>query len=102
MVGQPQVSCHRRRRHRHTLSHCLFRLRAGAELIDGERPLAERLSGCPQAFAIGGPQVDPVLSSGAMANGHAPHLVAVVRAGALFVNGKLVERPAGQNQQQAA
>jgi transposase-like protein len=33
---------------------------------------------------------------------NAPHLVAVVRAGALFVNGKLVERPAGQNQQQAA
>jgi transposase-like protein len=30
---------------------------------------------------------------------NAPHLVALVRAGALFVNGKLVERPADQDQQ---
>jgi transposase-like protein len=28
---------------------------------------------------------------------NAPHLVALVRAGAVFVNGKLVERPAGQS-----
>ena len=30
---------------------------------------------------------------------NAPHLVALVRAGALFVNGQLVERPDGQDQQ---
>jgi hypothetical protein len=30
---------------------------------------------------------------------NAPHLVAPVRAGALFVNGKLVERPGDQGQQ---
>ena len=30
---------------------------------------------------------------------NAPHLVALVRAGALFVNGKLVERPEDQDQQ---
>jgi putative transposase len=30
---------------------------------------------------------------------NAPHLVALVRAGALFVNGKLVERPTDQDQQ---
>ena len=30
---------------------------------------------------------------------NAPHLVALVRAGALFVNGKLVERPHDQDQQ---
>ena len=30
---------------------------------------------------------------------NAPHLVALVRAGALFVNGKLVERPDDQDQQ---
>jgi putative transposase len=30
---------------------------------------------------------------------NAPHLVAVVRAGAIFINGKLVERPDGQDQQ---
>ncbi len=30
---------------------------------------------------------------------NAPHLVALVRAGALFVNGKLVERPGDQDQQ---
>jgi hypothetical protein len=32
-----------------------------------------------------------------MAN--APHLVTLVRAGAVFVNGKLVERPTDQDQQ---
>ena len=31
---------------------------------------------------------------------NAPHLVALVRAGAVFVNGKLVERPADQDQQE--
>jgi hypothetical protein len=31
---------------------------------------------------------------------NAPHLVALVRAGAVFVNGKLVERPAHQDQQE--
>ena len=31
---------------------------------------------------------------------NAPHLVALVRAGATFVNGKLVERPTDQDQQQ--
>ena len=31
---------------------------------------------------------------------NAPHLVALVRAGALFVNGKLVERPSNQDQQE--
>jgi len=30
---------------------------------------------------------------------NAPHLVALVRAGATFVNGKLVERPDDQDQQ---
>jgi putative transposase len=30
---------------------------------------------------------------------NAPHLVALVRAGATFVNGKLVERPSDQDQQ---
>jgi hypothetical protein len=30
---------------------------------------------------------------------NAPHLVALVRAGALFVNGKLVERTDDQDQQ---
>jgi transposase-like protein len=33
---------------------------------------------------------------------NAPHLVALVRAGALFVNGKLVERPTDQDQQGGA
>jgi len=33
---------------------------------------------------------------------NAPHLVALVRAGATFVNGKLVERPGGNTQPQAA
>jgi len=33
---------------------------------------------------------------------NAPHLVALVRAGATFVNGKLVERPEGNTQPQAA
>src|SRR3954471_5751562 len=31
---------------------------------------------------------------------NAPHLVALVRAGATFVNGQLVERPANQDQQE--
>jgi hypothetical protein len=31
-----------------------------------------------------------------------PHLVALVRAGALFVNGKLVERPDDHHQSEAA
>ena len=33
---------------------------------------------------------------------NAPHLVALVRAGALFVNGKLVERPDEHPQPEAA
>ena len=33
---------------------------------------------------------------------NAPHLVALVRAGATFINGKLVERPGGEAQQEAA
>ena len=33
---------------------------------------------------------------------NAPHLVAVVRAGALFINGKLVERPDEHAQPEAA
>jgi hypothetical protein len=33
---------------------------------------------------------------------NAPHLVALVRAGATFVNGKLVERPEDQDQQEGA
>ena len=33
---------------------------------------------------------------------NAPHLVALVRAGALFLNGKLVERPDDQHQPEAA
>jgi len=33
---------------------------------------------------------------------NAPHLVALVRAGATFINGKLVERPGGQAQSEAA
>ena len=31
---------------------------------------------------------------------NAPHLVALVRAGATFINGKLVERPQDQDQQE--
>jgi hypothetical protein len=31
-----------------------------------------------------------------------PHLVALVRAGATFINGKLVERPDEQHQREAA
>ena len=33
---------------------------------------------------------------------NAPHLVALVRAGALFVNGKLIERPDETHQPEAA
>ena len=33
---------------------------------------------------------------------NAPHLVALVRAGAIFINGKLVERPCDKAQQEAA
>jgi len=33
---------------------------------------------------------------------NAPHLVALVRAGATFINGQLVERPGGNSQQEAA
>jgi transposase-like protein len=33
---------------------------------------------------------------------NAPHLVALVRAGATFINGKLVERPGGETQEEAA
>lgn len=33
---------------------------------------------------------------------NAPHLVALVRNGAKFVNGKLVERPQGEPQPEAA
>jgi hypothetical protein len=33
---------------------------------------------------------------------NAPHLVALVRAGATFINGKLVERPAEDQQPEAA
>jgi transposase-like protein len=33
---------------------------------------------------------------------NAPHLVALVRAGATFINGQLVERPGGNGQQEAA
>jgi hypothetical protein len=33
---------------------------------------------------------------------NAPHLVAFVRAGVTFVNGKLVERPGGKPQPEAA
>jgi hypothetical protein len=33
---------------------------------------------------------------------NAPHLVALVRAGATFINGKLVERPSEQAQPEAA
>jgi putative transposase len=33
---------------------------------------------------------------------NAPHLVALVRAGATFINGKLVERPGAEAQPEAA
>jgi len=33
---------------------------------------------------------------------NAPHLVALIRAGATFINGRLVERPGGQAQEEAA
>jgi hypothetical protein len=33
---------------------------------------------------------------------NAPHLVALVRAGATFINGKLIERPGGDTQTEAA
>jgi hypothetical protein len=33
---------------------------------------------------------------------NAPHLVALVRAGATFINGKLIERPAAEGDQRAA
>jgi hypothetical protein len=33
---------------------------------------------------------------------NAPHLVALVRAGATFVDGKLIERPGGDAQPEAA
>ena len=33
---------------------------------------------------------------------NAPHLVALVRAGAIFVNGKLIERPGGDGEAEAA
>jgi hypothetical protein len=33
---------------------------------------------------------------------NAPHLVALVRAGAVFINGKLVERPNETDQTEAA
>ena len=33
---------------------------------------------------------------------NAPHLVALVRAGAIFINGKLVERPSEKAQPEAA
>jgi len=33
---------------------------------------------------------------------NAPHLVALVRVGATFTNGKLVERPGGQAEEEAA
>jgi hypothetical protein len=33
---------------------------------------------------------------------NAPHLVALVRAGATFINGKLVERPGPKGQEEAA
>jgi putative transposase len=33
---------------------------------------------------------------------NAPHLAALVRAGATFSNGKLVERPGGETQPEAA
>ncbi len=33
---------------------------------------------------------------------NAPHLVALVRAGATFTNGKLIERPGGKDQPEAA
>jgi hypothetical protein len=33
---------------------------------------------------------------------NAPHLVALVRAGATFINGQLVERPGGEAQSEAA
>jgi hypothetical protein len=33
---------------------------------------------------------------------NAPHLVALVRAGATFINGKLVERPGEGTQEEAA
>jgi hypothetical protein len=35
-------------------------------------------------------------------NVNAPHLVALVRAGATFINGKLVERPGQEAQAEAA
>jgi hypothetical protein len=41
-----------------------------------------------------------VVSRRAAVNG--PHLVALVRAGALFVNGKLVERPDDRHHPEAA
>jgi hypothetical protein len=33
---------------------------------------------------------------------NAPHLVALVRTGATFINGKIVERPGEQSQSEAA
>ena len=33
---------------------------------------------------------------------NAPHLVAMVRAGATFINGKLIERPGQKGQEEAA
>ena len=33
---------------------------------------------------------------------NAPHLIALVRAGATFINAKLVERPGGEAQPEAA
>lgn len=40
--------------------------------------------------------------SGPLAGGERPHLIALVRAGALFVNGKLVEGPDDHHQPEAA
>jgi hypothetical protein len=60
------------------------------------RAPGSRAAGVAMAFKL----IESAQTRWRMVN--APHLVALVRAGALFINGKLVERPQDQDQQEVS
>jgi hypothetical protein len=77
-----------------------FRNNAVLDAVDepGEAQAApgSRAAGLAMAFKL----IESALDHWRMAS--APHLVALVRAGAAFINGETVERPSGNEQPEAA
>ena len=73
---------------------CTFRHRTASD--QGHQGPGSRAAGLAMAFKL----IESAQGRWRMVN--APHLVALVRAGATFINGKLVERPGEEAQHGAA